>query len=83
MFVSNPHVNPNIWATYTNQQKKMIADHYGCRSIGHFEETYMQLGNALVASEYGQFISEAGPVAIDEVSVDEGQIEAMPPLPPP
>ena len=56
---------------YSHEEKKKIATHYVCY-IGHFKDTYLQLGNALAASEYEAFVSEAN-AAVENMSVQQLQ----------
>ena len=68
---SPPTISTAQWGKYPHEEKKKIATHYGCY-VGHFEDTYLQLGNALAASEYKVFASEAN-AAVENMSVQQLQ----------
>ena len=55
-------MSSSMWSKYPLHQKMVIADYWGCPSVGAFEETYLQTAHALIVSEHDQFVSEVAKV---------------------
>ena len=67
-------LTPTIWKNYNHEAKKTIADHFKCKSIGHFEDDFLNVGNTLAESELTALPSTESDFAIaQEIATSDSE----------